>query len=69
MKKQSVVTLDDVYKEVKSVKRQVVKIEKHMVDIDSILTESDYEDLTSYKQEKKLGKLTSHEDLIKELGI
>jgi len=42
---------------------------KHMVDIDSIITEDDYKALQDYKIEKAEGKLTSHEELKKELGI
>ena len=40
---------------------------KHMVDIDSIMTEDDYNALQEYKIEKAEGKLTSHEELKKEL--
>jgi hypothetical protein len=42
---------------------------KHMVDIDSILTEDDYKALQEYNIEKSEGKLTSHEELKKELGL
>lgn len=40
-----------------------------MVDPDSIMTEEDYASLIDYRKEKKEGKLTSHEDLKKELEL
>ena len=42
---------------------------KHLVDQDSIMTEDDYRALQEYRIEKKTGKLTSHEQLKKELGL
>jgi len=45
------------------------EIKEHMVDVDTILTEEDYEDLISYREEKKKGKLVSHKQLKKELGL
>jgi len=69
MKKSTATTLEDVYKEVRFVRKRVIEIEKHMVDIDSIMTESDYHALQAYQKEKKAGKLTSHEAMKKELGL
>ncbi len=46
-----------------------MEIKEHMVDIDSIMTEDDYKALQEYKIEKSEGKLTSHEELKKELGL
>jgi len=45
-----------------------MEIKKHMVDIVSILKEDDYKALQEYIIEKSEGKLTSHEELKRELG-
>ncbi len=63
------VTLETIYKELELIKEKIIDIEKHMVDIDSIMTEEDYKAFEEYKIEKSEGKLTSHEDLKKELGL
>ncbi len=42
---------------------------KHVADQDSIMAEDDYHALQEYRIEKKTGKLTSHEQLKKELGL
>jgi len=49
--------------------KEVHEIKEHMVDIDSIMTEDDYEALLAYRKEKTSGKLLSHEQLKKELGL
>ena len=49
--------------------RALIEMKKHMVDIDSVMTEEDYEALLSYRREKKEGKLVSHEIVKKELGL
>ena len=49
--------------------KEIETIKKHMVDIDTIMTEEDYEALLEYRKEKAQGKLISHEDLKKELGL
>lgn len=54
--------------EIEAIKKDLAYLKKHMVDIDSIMTEEDYESLVEYRKEKKAGKLTSHEQLKKELG-
>ena len=63
------VTLEIQHKDLEFVKRELMEIKKHMVDIDSIMTEDDYKALQEYKIEKSKGKLTSHEELKKELGL
>ena len=63
------VTLEIIHKDLEFVKRELMEIKKYMVDIDSIITEDDYKALQEYKMEKAEGKLTSHEELKKELGI
>lgn len=64
MKTQQVILekLEHIEKELKTVK-------EHMVDRDSIITQEDYEDLLSYREEKKKGKLISHTEIKKELGF
>ncbi len=51
------------------IEQKVETIEEHMVDIDSIMTETDYEALLEFRKEKAAGKLVSHEQLKKELGL
>ena len=60
--KQVIEKLDKLDKEIKTIK-------EHMIDIDTIMTEEDYEALLEYRKEKAEGKLISHEDLKKELGL
>jgi hypothetical protein len=55
--------------ELKVIKENLDFIKTHMVDIDSILTEEDYFSLQEYRKEKESGRLTSHEDLKRELEI
>ena len=52
-----------------SIEKSVEDIKKHMVDIDSIMTEEDFEALVDYRKEKSRNKLISHEQLKKELGL
>ena len=63
------VTLEIIHKDQEFVKRELMEIKEHMVDIDSIMTEDDYKALHEYKIEKSEGKLTSHEELKNELAI
>ena len=56
-------------KDLEFVKKELVEIKKHMVDIDRILTEDDYKALQEYNIEKSEGKLISHEELKKEFGL
>ena len=44
-------------------------IKGHMIDVDSIMTEDDYLSLNEYRNEKESGKLTSHEELKREMGL
>ena len=55
--------------ELKEIKKDLDFIKEHMVDIDSVMTEEDYEALIEYRKEKKAGKLTSHEQLKEEIGV
>ena len=49
--------------------KEVHEIKQNMVDIDSIMTEDDYEALLAYRKEKAVGKLVSHEQIKKDLGL
>ena len=51
------------------IEREVGDIKKHMIDIDSILTEDDLHALIAYRQEKVAGTLISHAQLKKKLGL
>ena len=51
------------------IEKEIEDIREHMVDIDSIMTEEDYLALLEYRKEKEAGKLVSHEQIKKELGI
>ena len=52
-----------------TIKVELDFIKRNMIDIDSILTEDDYQALMEYRKEKSTGKLISHEQLKKELGL
>ncbi len=52
-----------------TIEKEVKEIKNNMVDVDSIMTEEDYEALLTYREEKKTGKLTTHDQLKKELGL
>ena len=51
------------------IEKEIEEIKKHMVDIDSIMTEEDYEALLAYRKEKEQGTLISHSKLKKKLGL
>ena len=55
--------------ELRSIKKEISFIKEHMVDMDSILSEEDYTALQDYRNEKKIGKLISHEKMKKELKV
>lgn len=61
--------LSKIEKDLEFVKKEIIEIKEHMVDIDSIMTEDDYRALQDYAKEKSEGKLKSHEELKKELGL
>ena len=52
-----------------NIEKEIEEIKKHMVDIDSIMTEEDYEALLAYRKEKKEGTLASHDKVKKKLGL
>jgi hypothetical protein len=62
-------TPKDFENDLRSIKDEIAFIKDNMADKDSIMTEDDYEALIEYRKDKQSNKLTSHEDLKKELGI
>ncbi len=58
-----------ILKKLDKIEQELVEIKEHMVDVDSIMTEQDYEALLAYRKEKESGTLISHENLKKELGL
>ena len=59
----------DIVHELRAIKEDLDFIKGHMVDVDSIMTEDDYLSLNEYRTEKKTAKLTSHEELKREMGL
>ena len=64
-----VINSKEIIYELKAIRKDLDFIKSHMVDKDSILTEEDYLSLQEYRKDKDSGRLTSHEELKKELGI
>ena len=58
-----------IHRDLEFVKRELMEIKARMADMDCIITEDDYKALQEYNMEKSEGRLTSHEDLQKELGL
>ena len=50
------VTMDMVFDELKSLKKEVTFIKKHMVDVDTVLTDDDFESLNEAEKDLKAGK-------------
>lgn len=64
-----IATLDRIFEELDFLKKKILSIEKHMVDIDSILTEDDFAALAEYRAEKAEGRLISHDEIKAELKL
>jgi len=62
------VTMNMVYDELRSMKKELNYIKEHMVDVDMFLTPEEEERLNEALEEHKKGKTISLEDLKKELG-
>lgn len=63
------VTMDMVYEELKGVKKELVYIKEHMVDVDMFLTPEEEMKLEEALEEHKKGKTISLDKLRAELGI
>ncbi len=62
------VTMNMVYDELRSMKKELNYIKEHMVDVDMFLTPEEEERLNEALEEHKKGKTISLENLKKELG-
>ena len=51
------------------IEKQISQLKKQIIDEDSIMTEEDYAALLGYRKDKAEGKLISHEEMKKQLGI
>jgi hypothetical protein len=60
-------TSKDVLEELKAIRRDLLYIKKHMVDVDTILTAEEEKILEESLEEHKKGKTTSLKDFEKEL--
>jgi len=54
-------TETDIQKDIEFIKKEIAEIKENMVDVDSIMTEDDFEAIAIARKEKKLGELTSIE--------
>lgn len=60
---------DAILKKLEKLEKEVKKLRQEMVDPDTIMTEEDYAALIEYRKEKAAGRLVSHEQLKKDLGL
>ena len=63
------ITLETIHKDLEHLKKIVEEIRESTIYSAAILEEDDLTALEDYEREKKEGKLTSHEELKKELGL
>ena len=61
--------LQIIQEELKAIRNDLSYLKEHMVDVDSILTEDDFEALKQAEKEHKEGKTTKLKDLKKQLGL
>lgn len=59
----------EIMEKLAKLQEDVEYIKENMVDVDSVMTEDDYEAIEKARKEKKDGRLISHEQLKKELGL
>lgn len=55
--------------ELKDIKKEIVYIKEHMIDVDSLLDESDRQALKEAEEDVKAGRTLSLEQVKKELGL
>ena len=65
----SLMTEQQILKKLDKIEQELLTIKEHMADIDSVMTEEDYQALLAYRKEKTTGRLASHTQLKKELGL
>ncbi len=61
--------LQTIQSELGAIRSDLEYLKEHMVDVDSILTEEDFEALKQARKEHKEGKTIKLEDLKKKLGF
>ncbi len=64
-----VIDSEEIVHELRAIRDDLDFIKRHMVDVDSIMTEEDFHSLNEFRSEKNTGKLVSHEELKKEPGL
>ena len=64
-----VIDSKEIRHELRAIKEDLDFIKGHMIDVDSIMTEDDYLSLNEYRNENESGRLTSHEELKREMGL
>lgn len=64
-----VIDSKEIRHELRAIKDDLDFIKSHMIGVDSIMTEDDYLSLNEYRNEKESDKLTSHEELKREIGL
>lgn len=64
-----VIDSGEIVHELRAIRDDLDFIKSHMMDVDSIMTEEDHLSLNEFRSEKNAGKLTSHEELKRELGL
>ena len=62
-------TLQTIQQELKAIKTDLDYLKEHMVDVDSILTEDDFEALKQAEKEHKERKTITLKDLKKQLSL
>ncbi|MCP1714572.1 hypothetical protein J2T58_000412 [Methanocalculus alkaliphilus] len=63
------ISMEDMKKEIDTLKKEIKKIKSNMIDPDSILTEEDYIFLQKYRKEKEKGQLLSESEVRNGLGL
>ncbi|MBU4452382.1 MAG: hypothetical protein KJ851_06305 [Nanoarchaeota archaeon] len=58
-----------ILQKLEKIQKEVEEIREHMVDVDRIMCEEDYEALLKFREEKAAGRLISHEQLKQELEL
>ena len=61
--------IKDVRRDLESLKKIVNEMKERMIDVDSIMTEEDYNAILVAREEKRRNELTSFDDLKKELRL
>lgn len=62
------VTLETIHKDLEFIKNKVIEIEKHIVDIDTVLTPEEEKRIEESIKEYNAGRTTSIEDFEKEMS-